>query len=196
MLRAEERFEQRALAVSYREGVLALRGYRVEDFGKLARFLVVNICERIERVLEGSKIRALGTSCLFTANITRKSLKPNVPKLTKQERKVYDYLLSHRGATTRDIIRDTYVTCPSGRITEMRSKGVPIVSIGQRRYAGARAFECYAIAEHQPWCALQISINHGGPLYTKCDCKPKQQKQTPPTRAEPGPAAQQIAMSL
>jgi hypothetical protein len=73
-----------------------------------------------------------------------------MPQLTKQERKVYDYILRHRGATTRDIIRDTYVTCPSGRITEMRSKGVPIISIGQKRYAGARAFECYAIERPKP----------------------------------------------
>jgi len=71
-------------------------------------------------------------------------------QLTKQEQKVFDYILRHRGCTTRDIIRDTYVTCPSGRITEMRSKGVPIVSIGQKRYAGARAFEMYAIKQAKP----------------------------------------------
>jgi hypothetical protein len=70
--------------------------------------------------------------------------------LTEQEQKVYDYILRNRGCTTRDIIRDTFVTCPSGRITEMRRKGVPIVSIGQRKYSGARAFECYAIEERKP----------------------------------------------
>jgi hypothetical protein len=70
--------------------------------------------------------------------------------LTKQERKVYDYIRRHRGCTTRDIIRDTYVTCPSGRITEMRSKGVPIVSIGHRKYTDARPFEMYAIEEPKP----------------------------------------------
>ena len=73
-----------------------------------------------------------------------------MPQLTKQERKVFEYIRTHRGCTTRDIIRDTYVTCPSGRITEMRSKGVPIVSIGQKRYAGAKAFEMYAIERPKP----------------------------------------------
>lgn len=70
------------------------------------------------------------------------------------------------------------------RLTEMRSKGVPIVSIGQRKYEGARAFECYAIAEHQPWCALQISINHGGPFYNKGDCKLKPEKKIVEKSAE------------
>ncbi len=50
-------------------------------------------------------------------------------------------------ASTRDIIQDTFVTCPSGRITEMRAMGVPIISVGQKRYPGAHAFECYAIKE-------------------------------------------------
>jgi hypothetical protein len=42
------------------------------------------------------------------------------------------------------------ITCPSGRITEMRKKGVPIISIGQRKYDGARAFEMYAIDVPKP----------------------------------------------
>ena len=65
--------------------------------------------------------------------------------LTKQEQKVYDYILKHPGCTTRDIINATYITCPSGRITEMRKKGVPIVSIRKKKFEGAHAFEMYAI---------------------------------------------------
>jgi hypothetical protein len=73
-------------------------------------------------------------------------------KLTKQEQKVHNYIRDHRGCTTRDIQRDTFISCPSGRITEMREKGVQIFSIGQRKYEGSRAFECYAIGEeiHKP----------------------------------------------
>jgi hypothetical protein len=70
--------------------------------------------------------------------------------LTKQELRVYNYLLVHPGATTREIINATYITCPSGRITEMRKKGVPIISIGHKKYDGARAFEMYAIDIPKP----------------------------------------------
>lgn len=68
-------------------------------------------------------------------------------QLTKQEQRVFDYILIHRGATTREIINATYITCPSGRITEMRKKGVNIISIGHRKYEGAHPFEMYAIGE-------------------------------------------------
>jgi len=71
-------------------------------------------------------------------------------KLTKQQRKVLDYIKAHPGATTADIQRNTFITCPSGRITEMRQMGVPIVSIGQKKYSGAKAFEMYAIREPKP----------------------------------------------
>ena len=70
--------------------------------------------------------------------------------LTKQQRKVANYIYQHRGCTTKDIQRDTGITCPSGRITELRHAGVNIISIGQKRYAGARAFECYAIELPKP----------------------------------------------
>jgi hypothetical protein len=70
--------------------------------------------------------------------------------LSKQELRVYNYLLVHPGATTREIINATYITCPSGRITEMRKKGVPIISIGHKKYDGARAFEMYAIDVPKP----------------------------------------------
>ena len=70
-------------------------------------------------------------------------------KLTKQERKVFDHIKENPGCTTRDIINATYITCPSGRITEMRKKGVPIISIGQKKYDGAHPFEMYGIKEPQ-----------------------------------------------
>jgi hypothetical protein len=65
--------------------------------------------------------------------------------LTKQERKVLTFIEKNPGCTTRDIIAGTYVTCPSGRISEMRTKGIPIISVGQKKYDGARAFEMYAV---------------------------------------------------
>jgi hypothetical protein len=65
--------------------------------------------------------------------------------LTKQERKVFDYILAHPGCTTRDIQRDTWITCPSGRITEMRKKSIAIISVGKKHYDGAHPFEMYAI---------------------------------------------------
>lgn len=74
-----------------------------------------------------------------------------MPPLTKQERRVLDYIEANPGATTREIIHDTYITCPSGRISEMRAKGVPIISIGRKRYGkDTRAFEMYALKTPVP----------------------------------------------
>ncbi|WP_126259490.1 hypothetical protein [Bradyrhizobium sp. LVM 105] len=50
-----------------------------------------------------------------------------------------------RGCTTSDIQRETKIECPSGRIAEMMKAGVPIVSVGRKKYPGGRAFEMYAI---------------------------------------------------
>jgi hypothetical protein len=66
-------------------------------------------------------------------------------ELTNQQRKVANYIFRHRGCTTKDIQRDTGITCPSGRITEIRQAGINIFSIGKKKYAGSKAFECYAI---------------------------------------------------
>lgn len=72
-----------------------------------------------------------------------------IPQLTKQQRKVFDYIRAHRGCTTKDIQRDIGVSCPSGRITEIRDalegSQLKLVSVGQRKYPGSKAFECYAI---------------------------------------------------
>ena len=62
-------------------------------------------------------------------------------ELTRQERKVYNYIHDHRGCTTRDTQHDTWISCPSARITEMRKQGVPIISIGKRTYSGSIPFE-------------------------------------------------------
>ena len=64
--------------------------------------------------------------------------------MTKQQKKVYDYILEHAGCTTRDIVRDTFVSCPSGRITELR-KIVKIKEVGFLKYPESKAFVRYAI---------------------------------------------------
>lgn len=66
-------------------------------------------------------------------------------KLTPQEKKVYDYIKAHPGATTHSITRDTFVQKPCARITDLRAKGVEIASVGQVKYPGTRAFVKYAI---------------------------------------------------
>lgn len=68
-------------------------------------------------------------------------------KLTKQQEKVYRFILNNRGCTTKDIMLGTGIQCPSGRISELRAQGVKITSIGHRKYEGSKAFECYAIDE-------------------------------------------------
>ena len=64
--------------------------------------------------------------------------------MTKQQLKVYKYILDHPGCTTRDIVRDTFVSCPSGRITELRGI-VEIKEVGTVKYPGTKAFVKYAI---------------------------------------------------
>ena len=67
--------------------------------------------------------------------------------MTKQQRRVYTYILEHRGCTTKDIMLGTGIQCPSGRIAEMRGEGVDIISVGQKKYEGSKAFEMYAIGK-------------------------------------------------
>lgn len=67
--------------------------------------------------------------------------------MTKQQEKVYRYILNHRGCTTHDIMRDTFIQCPSGRISELRDMGVDIQEIGTVKYPGTKAFVRYAIGE-------------------------------------------------
>jgi hypothetical protein len=97
--------------------------------------------------------------------------------LTKQQRKVANYIWAHRGCTTKDIMLGTGIQCPSGRITELRQAGVNIISIGQKRYAGARAFECYAIEKPKPLppccenCVVDSKCFHGDRTQTNpCRC--------------------------
>lgn len=66
-------------------------------------------------------------------------------KLTKQQRKVANYIYNHPGCTTKDIQVDTGITCPSGRITEIRQMGIEIRSVGKVKYLGSKAFEQYMI---------------------------------------------------
>lgn len=66
-------------------------------------------------------------------------------KLTNQQEKVYRCILENRGITSKEIMLKTGIQCPSGRIAEMRADGVPIVSIGHKKYEGSKAFEMYAI---------------------------------------------------
>lgn len=65
--------------------------------------------------------------------------------MTKQQEKVYRFILSNRGCTSKEIMLGTGIQCPSGRIAEMRADGIKIVSIGQKHYPGSHAFEMYAI---------------------------------------------------
>lgn len=67
--------------------------------------------------------------------------------MTKQQEKVYRYILAHPGCTTHDITRDAFIQCPSGRLSELRNQGVKIISVGHKKYEGSKAFEMYAIEE-------------------------------------------------
>lgn len=88
-------------------------------------------------------------------------LTPQKRSMTKQQNKVYRYILSNRGCTTKDIMRDTGIQCPSGRISELRELGVRIESIGQKKYEGSRAFEMYAIASPLTKRVQRVAIVDG-----------------------------------
>lgn len=72
------------------------------------------------------------------------------PKLTKQQQKVYDYIQRNPGCTSVDIRRDTFVTCPTGRMSEMRAHGIVFKEVGEKQYPGAKPFKMYAIDEPKP----------------------------------------------
>lgn len=81
--------------------------------------------------------------------------------MTKQQAKVYNYILNNRGCTTHDIMRDTFVQCPSGRISELRNQGVKIISLGHKKYEGSKPFEMYAIDEPLTKKVSKIEIVNG-----------------------------------
>ena len=74
---------------------------------------------------------------------------PRLPhmNLSKQCEKVYEYIRSHPGCTTLDIINDTAIAYPSHRIAELRRAGIPIVVIGDKKVAGARPFKRLALRQ-------------------------------------------------
>lgn len=84
--------------------------------------------------------------------------KLRMQKLTKQERKVYDYIKAHRGCTTRDIQRDTFIECPWARFTGLRQKGVIVKSIGTLKYEGSRPFEGIAPVFVE-LCDADVAVN-------------------------------------
>lgn len=86
--------------------------------------------------------------------------------MTKQQEKVYRYILANRGCTSKDIMLGTGIQCPSGRITELRRDGIKIISIGHRKYEGSKAFECYAIEEPLTKLKSVVSIIDGRAVET------------------------------
>jgi hypothetical protein len=72
-------------------------------------------------------------------------------------------------------------------MSEMRGLGIVFEEVGEKKMSPrSKPFKMYALLaqpeppepkqenEHEPWCALVISLNHGGPLSNRCDCKPKE----------------------
>lgn len=81
--------------------------------------------------------------------------------MTKQQEKVYRFILANRGCTSKEIMLGTGIQCPSGRITELRTDGVDIISIGHKKYPGSKAFEMYAIDKPRTKLVSTIEIVDG-----------------------------------
>lgn len=81
--------------------------------------------------------------------------------MTKQQEKVYRYIMNNRGCTTHDIVRDTFVQKPCARISELRALGVKVVSIGHKKYPGSKAFEMYAIEEPMMKKVQRVEVRDG-----------------------------------
>lgn len=68
-------------------------------------------------------------------------------KLSRQEQKVYDYILAHPGCTTHDITVNTFIQKPCARIVGLERKGVEVKRVGEVRYAAdIRPFKKLEIA--------------------------------------------------
>ena len=48
-------------------------------------------------------------------------------KLTKQEKKMFEYIAAQRSCTTRYPTRELLIECPSAPITGLRNKGVVLM---------------------------------------------------------------------
>lgn len=70
-----------------------------------------------------------------------------MPKLNKQQQKVYDYIEQNPGCTTKDIRDATWVQCPTGRMSEMRTLGIVFKEVGVERYGRNQPFKKYALEE-------------------------------------------------
>lgn len=55
-------------------------------------------------------------------------------KLSKQQRKVYDYLSAHERATAREIIYNCGTNYPSSLVRDLRKKGAKILTIPGKEY--------------------------------------------------------------
>lgn len=86
--------------------------------------------------------------------------------MTNQQEKVYRFILNNRGCTTKDIMLETGIQCPSGRISELRSLGVKIEEIGTLKYPGSKAFVQYAIGKPLQKRTQHIEIVDGRAIET------------------------------
>lgn len=87
--------------------------------------------------------------------------------MTKQQEKVYRFIVANRGCTSKEIMLGTGIQCPSGRITELRNQGIKITSIGHKKYPGSKAFEMYAIDNPLTKQVSTFSIIDGKAIETK-----------------------------
>lgn len=81
--------------------------------------------------------------------------------MTKQQQKVYDFIKKHPGATTKDIMLQTGIQCPSGRISELRAAGVDIQEVGTVKYPGSKAFVKYKIGKPLTKTISRVEIVDG-----------------------------------
>lgn len=80
--------------------------------------------------------------------------------MTRQQKKVYDYILKNPGCTTHDITVNTFVQVPSARISELRALGVKIESVGFKKYPGSKAFVRYAVKKKKRWVQIIGNVAH------------------------------------
>lgn len=67
--------------------------------------------------------------------------------LSKQCTKVYEYIRSHPGCTTLDIITGTGSAYPSAHIAALRKAGIPVIVIGKKKQPDVGLFKQFAIRE-------------------------------------------------
>ena len=74
----------------------------------------------------------------------------------------------HRVGRIMLVLGDTFVQCPTDRMSEMRSLGIVFKEVGEKQYPGAKPFKLYAIEEPKPIMLPKTAPKRLSPVQRPC----------------------------